>query len=407
MKQDAVTWLDFRADDLAQAKDFIRQMQEEGVIDELGFLALQGRFSDLLHPATTTLLRASRYLYFIPAIYRQLEREEVRSNQIRTFAQQRQDQLATVLAVNEKVGVIGKESGLKLAQFPSLLYWSSLRKLGMFTSLISERGYQDQFDDIRRERRGYADDDKTPQGSEGLQFWDDLPPVTFFNSQGQAKSGTSFKLTRLEAQDLFDRFNTRFKDSLLSHMLNKKLTGIEWPWDVPKPSAELAVWLWHGKNLSLFVRGATLQYHAMVVDELVRRKIRTGGDSLLPQFTEWWAEAHGSLKKWKTDEFVTVSTVASAMRLGAKGDRWFIDGWLARCLAASSAEALWNDPKARELVREREFRIKPAKARLRHLKHLKQWRPERVGSSMFQFNYRHLIGDRFVSEILASLDGAQ
>jgi hypothetical protein len=51
MKLDAVTWLDFRAEGLSQARDFIRSLQEEGVIDELGFLALQGRFSDLLHPA--------------------------------------------------------------------------------------------------------------------------------------------------------------------------------------------------------------------------------------------------------------------------------------------------------------------------------------------------------------------
>lgn len=36
MRHDAVTWLDFRADDLARARDFIRSLQEEGVIDELG-----------------------------------------------------------------------------------------------------------------------------------------------------------------------------------------------------------------------------------------------------------------------------------------------------------------------------------------------------------------------------------
>lgn len=37
MKLEAVTWLDFRADDLSRARDFIRSLQEEGVIDELGF----------------------------------------------------------------------------------------------------------------------------------------------------------------------------------------------------------------------------------------------------------------------------------------------------------------------------------------------------------------------------------
>jgi hypothetical protein len=150
MKLEAVTWLDFRADDLSQARDFIRSLQEEGVIDELGFLALQGRFSDLLHPATTTLMRSARYFYFVAGIYRQLEWEGVRSNQVALLVQQRQDALASVLSVKESVGVIGREAGMTLRQFPSLIYWSALRKLGILTTNLSESGYQEQFDEIKK-----------------------------------------------------------------------------------------------------------------------------------------------------------------------------------------------------------------------------------------------------------------
>ena len=176
MKLDAVTWLDFRVDDLSQARDFIRSLQEEGVIDELGFLALQGRFSDLLHPATTTLMRSARYFYFVAGIYRQLESEGVRSSQVALLAQQRQDALATALAVKECVGVIGRESGMTLRQFPSLIYWSALYKLGMMTTHLSARAYQEQFDDIRVQRRGYQDDDKTAQGPAEIQYWDVMLP---------------------------------------------------------------------------------------------------------------------------------------------------------------------------------------------------------------------------------------
>src|SRR5882672_7578433 len=182
MKHDAVTWLDFRTDDLSQARAFIRSLQEEGVIDELGFLALLGRFSDLLHPATTTLMRSSRYFYFVAGIYNLLEREGVRANQVSQFARQRQDGLRDVLAVKESVGVIGREARGDLKQFPSLTYWSGLRKLGMFTSSLSESAYQEQFDDIRRSRRGYRDDDKTAQGPDGAQYWAaDLPPAGFLD----------------------------------------------------------------------------------------------------------------------------------------------------------------------------------------------------------------------------------
>src|SRR6185436_2890307 len=114
MRLDAVTWLDFRPDDLSQARDFIRSLQEEGVIDELGFLALLGRFSDLLHPATTTLMRSARYFYFVAGIYRLLEREGTRSSQVSHLARQRQDELRNVLAAKETVGVISQEDGINL-----------------------------------------------------------------------------------------------------------------------------------------------------------------------------------------------------------------------------------------------------------------------------------------------------
>jgi hypothetical protein len=408
MKHDAVTWLDFRADDLSQARDFIRSLQEEGVIDELGFLALLGRFSDLLHPATTTLMRSARYFYFVAGIYRLIESEGVRASHVSNLARQRQDELRDVLAAKETVGVIGREAGINLRQFPSLIYWSGLRKLGMFTSSLAESAYQEQFDDIRRSRRGYQDDDKTAQGPEGVQYWAaDLPPARFLDSEGQVKLGETFKLTKAEALDLRKRFTSRFPDSLLSHMLANRLVGIQWPWDCPKPSRELAVWLWHAKNMSLLVRGATLQYYALLIEEQDKLGIRKATNAVQPVFEQWWDEARGPLKSWSTSEFVTVPTVASALRPGNRGDRWFIDGWLERCVAASTAEALLSDKTAKDLIRERERRVKPAKSRLKHEKHLKQWKPARVSEGVYQFDYRHNIGSRFVSEILDGMERGQ
>jgi len=408
MKHDAVTWLDFRANDLSQARDFIRSLQEEGVIDELGFLALLGRFSDLLHPATTTLMRSARYFYFVSGIYRLLEREGVRASHVAHLAMQRQDELRDILAAKETVGVIGREAGINLRQFPSLIYWSGMRKLGMFASSLSENAYQEQFDDIRRSRRGYQDDDKTAQGPEGVQYWAaDLPPARFLDSEGQVKPGTTFKFTKAEALDLHKRFTSQFPDSLLSHMLAHRLVGIQWPWDCPNPSRELAVWLGHARNMSLLVRGATLQYYALLIEEQDKLGIRKATDVVQPVFEQWWAEARGPLKNWSTREFVTVPTVASALRPGNRGDRWFIDGWLERCVAASTAEALLSDKAARDLIRDRERRVKPAKSRLKYEKHLKQWKPARVNEGVYQFDYRHSIGSRFVSEILDGMERGQ
>jgi hypothetical protein len=408
MRHDAVTWLDFRADDLARARDFIRSLQEEGVIDELGFLALLGRFSDLLHPATTTLMRSARYFYFIAGIYRSLEREAVRASQVPHLSRQRQDELRDVLSETEAVGVIGRDAGINLRQFPSLIYWSGLKKLGIFTSNLSESAYQEQFDDIRRSRRGYQDDDKTPQGPEGVRFWaDDLPPASFLDSDGRIRPGATFELTRAEASDLHMRFTSQFPESLLSHMLQHRLVGIDWPWECPKLPKGLAVWVGHARSLSLLVRGATLQYYALLIEARDKLGIEKAADVVAPIFEDWWTAAREPLNQWRTSELVTVPTVASALRPGNRGDRWFIDCWLERCVAASSAEALLRDEKARTLIRERERRVKPAKARLKYEKHLRQWKPDRVGVGVYQFDYRHGIGSRFVFEILVGMERGQ
>jgi hypothetical protein len=47
------------------------------VIDELGFLMLQGPFSEHFYPAVTTPMMRARYFIFIPAIYKYLEQSGV------------------------------------------------------------------------------------------------------------------------------------------------------------------------------------------------------------------------------------------------------------------------------------------------------------------------------------------
>jgi hypothetical protein len=60
----AIAWLDFRRDDLLRARAFPKAMEGEGVLDELGFLALQGKFADVFYSATSTLMRGARYFFF-------------------------------------------------------------------------------------------------------------------------------------------------------------------------------------------------------------------------------------------------------------------------------------------------------------------------------------------------------
>ena len=86
-----ITWLDFRSGDLTRARDFIKSLQDEGLLDELGFLALFGRFADIFYPATSTVMRSSRYLYFVAG------KDLVRLlNDVERIASERSEELLSV-----------------------------------------------------------------------------------------------------------------------------------------------------------------------------------------------------------------------------------------------------------------------------------------------------------------------
>jgi len=405
-RTEAIVWLGFRHDDHVRARDLLKAAQDEGVLDELGFLALQGRFADIFYPATSTLMRAARYLYFVAAMYRQLEREGFTSSQVAQAARRRQDELRDVLARNEKIGVIGRDAGLQIKQLPSSIYWSSLRQLGLFLANLSEAGYHGKFDELRAQARGYTDDDKTRQSADCVQFWDlDIPKPRFLNEEGAFRSSASFRLSRPEATDLHERFTTRFPDSLLVHLLRAESSDIPTPWAAPRPSAELARYLRHAEALSAFARGTTLQYYLLVTKARNDGGMGAADESVPLCFGHWWHEARRILLDWNLDEFARLPGVGDALRVGTRGDISFFESWLKRVRETSTSEALLADREAQDTVRRREIEIKPTKARLKNRKYLENWSLPELGSGAYQLLYRHQIGIRFVREILLGRGG--
>jgi len=404
----AIAWLDFRRDDLLRARAFLKAMEGEGVLDELGFLALQGKFADVFYPATSTLMRGARYFYFVAGIYQQLEREGLSSSQIALVARRRMDSLRDVLSKTETTGVIGRDAKLDIKQLPSSIYWGGLRQLGIFSSALSEAGYHARFDELRAQRNGYSDDDKVEQSAGGVSFWDpELPAPRFVDGAGSFRPSTNFRLTKHEAQDLSGRFVARFPESLFVHLLRTETPEIPVPWAAPRPQAKLATYLDHGKSLSLFARGTTLQYYTLVLEKRAEANLPAPDVPVAVAFHEWWGAARPVLLRWKPDNLGTLPNVADALRPGEHGDLGFIRKWLGRLAACDSASSLLGDDLARQLVRRRELDIKPAKARLKHRKHLEQWRAPDLGSNTHQLDYRHRIGSRFIREILEGNGGVE
>lgn len=405
-----ISWVDFSSEDLRRARDLIKGMQEEGVLDELGFGILQSAIADRLYPATTTVMTTSRYLYFVPATYALLERRRVRSGNVDDQARELQDELREVLARNETQGVIGKSAKREIKRAPSNIYWSGLRQLGIFTQLLSEAGYQAQFDRLREGVRVAEDDDKNVHraGPDGA-FWDSgLPTADFLEANGRFASDTGFRLTRAEARDLHRRFRELQSDvtpSLLTHLVEAPVLDLPYPWLAPRPPEALATLLRHAEALSVLARGATLQYHQLLLEARadaampLPRGLDVGG-----AFKRWWEPGRRVLRGWDLSEFFRLPLVKEALR---RGDASFIEGWKSECLAAADPRALLIDRKARELIKARELDKRPYKARLRYPKHLAQWKPPQRypddDAIAYELSYRHDVGQQFVRDIVTGL----
>lgn len=396
---------------MRSAQALIRELQEDGLLDELGFGVLQNAIADRLYPATTTIMTASRYLFFLPAIYEHLESKRIPSRELDDKARQLQNQLRDVLKETEgdRRGVIGYQAGKDLKRLPSNIYWNGMRRLGLFRRSWSESNYQSQLDQHYAESEPHVDDDGALHGGgEEQALWDRTRPTpSFLDARGNFKPDLDFRLTRAEARDLLQRFEERFPDSLLTYQLRNRIPELAYPWDLPRPPSSLALVLKHAQALSALAQGVSLQYYALLLEARRQRGLAGADVDLEPAFEQWHDEARPLLEQWSLEEFFDTGFFVEAQR---PGDRKFLKGWCADVLARDSASAIFHSASGRQLVRQREEWVKPYKARLKYPSYLEAWSPaflEQGQQGTYGLFYRHRIGQRFAREIIQGLGGGK
>ena len=396
---------------MRSARTLIRELQEEGLLDELGFGVLQNAIAERLYPATTTIMTASRYLFFLPAIYEHLEAQETPGQKLEERAREMQNQLRDVLKQTEgdRRGVIGYQAGKDLKRLPSNIYWNGMRRLGLFRRNWSESSYHARLDQVYAESAAHEDDDGALHGGGGApELWDRTrPSASFLDTHGKFKPDTVFRLSQAEARDLFRRYETFFPDSLLTYQLRNQLPELRYPWELPRPPASLARVLHHAQALSALAQGVTIQYYALLLEARGQRGLSVPEADLESAFEHWYGKARPLLADWDFEEFFTQDFVLEAQR---PGDRAFFKSWRDEALARPSASALFRGAKGRQLVRDRELRVKPSKARLRFPSYLEAWNPAFLLQGPlgeYGLFYRHRIGQRFAREIIQGLGGGK
>jgi hypothetical protein len=422
-----IGWFHLGSEEARRAGEVLRRLDAvEDSVDELGFGILRDGFAEQFFPGTSTVMTEVRYLLLIARIYRHIEsclKNKPRSiHDPRRKSREMQDQMRDVLCDSygrrRGNGIIGLRVQ-EPVRYPSDIYWSSLKRLGIFLlKHDSESDYQQRLAQYRDQPPLLTDESKSPitndeQGAHwdsGLPFPEDVDNALAEN--GTFLSGLRFELSQPEAIYLRDcylgsadrKVEDGIKNSLLAHLIRQRRKARFWfPWDVSGPKV-LEQAIDDAKHLSALVQGAMLQYYWWLIRGREEMGLDLPGVDVEGAFAFWWENGRPLVvdPDYSWDAFI--QRRARDLRVQRR-DAWFLAEWTGHCHSARRPASFLSDGGVRTLIVDRERLCKPGKARLTHDKHLKTWG---LGFTLkqgeaFSLNYRSPIGYNFVARIVAGL----
>ena len=368
-------WLDFSDRERRDALEVIDLFREEDTRDELGLGVIRDTFADLLFPGTSTIQTRARYFLFVAWMLKGLEERRTSATDWPRRTRKQQGRLRdSLIAGGEENGVIGYRAGLHVQRLPHSVYWRGLRRWGIFRFLGSEEEYRRGLDlGYRRSKCAHRADDGEPIDNGWAPDWDPhLPP-----EPDDFLKATTFELELDEADYLTHRIATRASDSLLHHLFGiKALVGDEaaFVWEhvdahqLPPPLRSQVV---HARNFSESMHGAPLLYNLMLAEE---RKRDEWVDEYHIRLASWWhmlQAGPSAMSSWDRGEFW--QTVREAGGRVKPPTHDFVLAWWNLAFSSSSIESLMESAHARELIADRERRLKRARARIGNPRALELW----------------------------------
>ena len=383
-----LTWLDYSERDRQHAMGVIDLFRETGTVDELGLAGVQNSFSDLFFPGTSTIQTRACYFLLLPWTFLELEKSKVMSSQARLKARQAELNLnRRLLEGKDAPGVFGSRSGDALKRLPSEVYWGGLGSWGirMFRGHIW--AYFRSLDDFHRRRGRSAGTRRDREGrSAPPPNWHPHlpdPPAGF------PEENVSVALRRQDAAYLRERIQSRHPKSLLA-VLAGRAEGVDleadWPWELarlPETGSDLREQLHDGQRFAVCMQGAALLYNLML-SEL--RSHDQWKEKYRVELERWAADVRAlesALKDWKLDGVWRV--VRDQGRKLGYPTQAFVERWVEGLKADGPEAIVAEDSTARTLVRDREVRLKRARARFTNPRRLELWGGE---SGTWRMSYR-------------------
>ncbi len=401
--ESTLTWLDLTSSDREKLRRVLDLFKEKGTIDEMGLGSLRDMFADSLFPGINAIQTRLRYVLFIPWIYKSLESKRTSTNEdVDAVARKFEIRLIGSLEKSDDSdGNIGVQARDSLIRLPSNIYWTALKRWGIFEGTDSQIGYHKNF---RRTftRMDMREDDSESQHESQSKWHPRIPdrPTSF-------PKEASFQLSRNESIFLQGRLEEKCKGTLLGWMASNGANDLEHDhlWDSSagtEASRDIREVIEHARRFSLHVEGIPILYNLLIAERRIAKEVALDD---VERDTQRASEYRENLNEWATQESreegydpsVLYSFIQERNQKPSYLQLKFLGRWSAR-IEEIGAQAILDDETTRELIRDRECEVKNGRARLSNIERLRDW-PGSVGMGRMEFRWntaRQLLKDLFV-----------
>lgn len=418
----ALQWLDFSPRERDDVLTLLESQMDKSTVDELGIGLVRDAISDHLFPGLSTIQTRARYFLFVAWLLRDLECGNVSDDRLALTLRQREVELIEALLATDgaqeggqHIGLIGRESRDTTKRLPSTIYWSGMRRLGLFQGTGSLQEYLADLPSLRRQRRRQSAATEGTDGSDGdtaLVSWDPGLPkaVPDFLSE------TSFDLPPDEARYLTEKVldvrtasgQTCLMQWMVRHMDAAAVLSLDEPWSLlevsgpwPALPPSLRAELVHARHFALCMRALTAVYCRLLAAR--RRDLDVAHfDHILVDTLSGLASHADVVRAWHAD-LPAFWRWIDLVNPRLQRDRPFIEDWLQKLAAG---DFVFGDPSAltgtmvERWLQARERQLKGALARLGNPPVLQRWNaPKWVGPMDYRWRTARVI----VSDILSGL----
>jgi hypothetical protein len=365
-----LAWLDHSEAQRQRMMEIVGMFRERNTVDDLGLGSIRDTFSDALFPGTSTLHTRTKYLLFIPWIFRSLEdRNQKTSRDVEGQLRSKEVQLSLALqAGGESDGVIGRLAGTSLKQFPSLTYWGALGRYGIRTVPMTR---QQVINRIRsspdRSGRRSALRSEVDEHAELHDWHPNLPPP-----EEDFLETATFSLTQEQGAYLEDRIQQTTAASYLAFLVRHHVdvSRARHLWDaagIESAPPYVRQMVDAAEAFSDLMHGAQLLYHLLVARQLAadnsKDSTRIDTGAFEESFVRW-----ATLRLERAPDMLSEPEAFWDLLLGHNPRlgpevRTFVEAWLG--LATSrDPRRLVTDADAARLITQRERAMKGSLARL-------------------------------------------